>query len=169
MSREELAIEEILYALNECFDGEGRSGGIFLEPEDPGLLSILAALNAEEASAPVAGTSIATHVYHLIYALCVFIKRINADKADPNATPVDWSESWQEYPLNEAEWESMKKDLSNFREDATTLARYYNAGEPGYYEKHLRLVMGLLTHTVFHLGIIRVISDERLKGEANVR
>ena len=74
MSKEKLAIEEILYALDECFDGEGRSGGVFLEPEDPGLISILAALDAKDASRPIAGMSIAANIYHLIFALDVFIK-----------------------------------------------------------------------------------------------
>jgi len=157
---EELTFKEILYALDECFDGEGEDGGIFLEPEDPGIFSILAALNAEEASRPIAGMSIANHVYHLIFALDVFVKRINLDK---NAAHVDWSVSWQERPLNEAEWLDMKNELIRIREESVSAARNYNACNVGYGE-HLRLVMGLLTHTVFHLGIIRVKFDERLKG-----
>ena len=156
----ELTLKEFLYALDECFDGEGKDGGIFLEPEDPGLFAIIAALNAEEASRPIAGMSIANNIYHLIFALDVFIKRINGDE---NAACVDWKTSWQERPLNEAEWERMKKDLARVREESVSAARDYNGRSAGY-DKHLRLVMGLLTHTIFHLGIIRVKFDERLKG-----
>jgi len=164
MSKDKLAVDEILYALDECFDGEGKFGGIFLEPEDPGLISILAALDAKDASRPIAGMSIAANVYHLIFALNVFIKRIRAYKADKDASVVDWNESWQEHSLDEAEWERMKKDLASVREEATALARCYNVvNEANYYEKYLRLVMGLLTHTVFHLGIVRVKFDELLK------
>lgn len=159
MSKEKLAIEEILYALDECFDGEGRSGGVFLEPEDPGLVSILAKLNAKDASTPIVGMSIANHIYHLIFALDVFIKRA---KAYESATNIDWNTSWQELPLNEAEWEQMKKNFACVREEATSLARNYDDNKIGY-EKHLRLVMGLLTHTIFHLGVIRVKFDECLK------
>jgi len=159
MSKEKLAIEEILRALDECFDGESKFGGVFLEPEDPGLMSMLTTLNAKEASMPIAGMSIANHVYHLIFALDVFIKRI---KGDESATNVDWNTSWQELSLDETGWEQMRENFICAREEAVSLARNYNDNNAGY-EKHLRLVMGLLTHTVFHLGIIRVKFDERLK------
>jgi hypothetical protein len=151
----ERTIEELLYALAECFEGEGKNGGIFLEPDDPGLFSILRALNAEEASRPAAGTSIANHVYHLIFALDVFIKRISGDE---KAVHVDWSTSWRERRLNEGEWTRLKKDLASIQEKAVSLAR--GAGiEEVIDDRNLRLILGLLTHTVFHLGIIRVKFD----------
>ena len=155
MDIKERTIKELLYALDECFDGEGRDGGIFLEPDDPGLFFILDALSAEEASRPIAGMSTANHVYHLIFALDVFVKRIIGNE---NALNVDWRESWRECPLNEAEWAGMKKELTCLREKAVSAARDYNDSEDGY-DKHLRLVMGLLTHTVFHLGTLRVKFD----------
>jgi hypothetical protein len=155
----ERTIEELLYALNECFEGEGRDGGIFLESNDPGLFSILRALDPEEASRPVAGTSIANHLYHLIFALDVFIRRVNGDK---NAILIDWSTSWRESLLNEAEWTRMKKELADVWEKVASLARNGNLCE-ACGVNHLRLLFGLLTHTVFHLGIIRVKFDA-IKG-----
>jgi len=140
-------IEDLLYALDECFDGEGRDGGIFLEPEDPGLFSILDALSAEEASLQIGETSVANHVYHLIFAIDVFIGRVTGD-----AGRVDWSASWRERPLNDAEWAGLKKDLAGRREKAVSLARERGARFP-------RLALGLLTHTVFHLGLVRMKSD----------
>jgi len=157
---ENQTIKELLYALNECFDGADSHEGIFLEPDDPGLFLMLDVLGAEEASSPIAGMSIANHVYHLLFALDVFIKRVNGDK---NFLNVDWGASWKERPLNEAEWARMKKELACILEEAVFAARNDNAGQGGY-DMHLRLVMGLLTHTVFHLGIIRVKFDERSKG-----
>jgi len=154
---EDQAINELLYALDECFDGEGKDGGFFLEPADPGLFFMLDALTAEEASSLIAGMSIANHVYHLIFSLDVFIKRANGDK---NFLEVDWNTSWREHPLNEAEWAHLKKELVCIREEAASTARDCNASGN---DSHLRLVIGLLTHTVFHLGIIRVKFDE-LKG-----
>jgi hypothetical protein len=151
----ERTIEELLYALDECFKGEGRDGGVFLELDDPGLFSILRALNAEEASRPVAGMSIATHVFHLIFALDVFVKRIGGDKG---AVPADWSASWRESLLNEAEWTCLKKELADLREKAVFSARGANLCEARGVS-HLRLILGLLTHTIFHLGIIRVKYD----------
>ena len=149
-------IEELLYALNECFDGEGREGGIFLESDDAGLFFILDALNAKEASSPIAGMSIANHVYHLLFALDVFIKRVNGNKS---ALSVDWNASWRERSLNEVEWGRMKKELADLRAESVSAARNLNAYKNDY-GKQLRFVVGLLTHTVFHLGIIRVKFDE---------
>ena len=156
---EDQTIKALLYAFDECFDGEGKVGGIFLESDDPGLFFMLDALAVEEASSLIAGMSIANHVYHLLFALDVFIKRANGDK---NVLNVDWSASWKEQPLNEAEWVRMKKELACLREEAASVARDYIAYQGGC-DMHLRLVMGLLSHTVFHLGIIRVKFDE-LKG-----
>ena len=152
---EEQTIKELLYALDECFDGEGADGGIFLEPDDPGLVFILNALDAEEASKPIAGTSIANHVYHLLFALDVFIKRAEESK---NVLNVDWRASWQERPLDKAEWARMQNELAGLRGEAISAARIHNTRKAGY-DNHLRLITGLLTHTVFHLGIIRVKFD----------
>jgi hypothetical protein len=151
----EQTIEELLYTLDECFDGEGKNGGIFLEADDPGLFSILRALSAEEASKAVAGMSIANHVYHLIFALNVFIKRINGDR---NAMCIDWSASWREDLMNEAEWVLLKEELADIRKKTVALARDANLYE-ACGANDLRLILGLLTHTVFHLGIIRVKFD----------
>jgi hypothetical protein len=151
----ERTIEELLYALDECFEGEGRGGGVFLESDDPGLISILCALSAEEASRPVAGMSIANHVYHLIFALEVFIKRINGDK---DAIHIDWNASWRESLLNEAEWARLKKELTDLREKSVSLARGDDLCEVNGVDP-LRLIVGLLTHSVFHLGVIRVKFD----------
>ena len=159
----ERTVEELLYALAECFEGEGEDGGIFLEPDDPGLFSILRDLNAEGASMPTAGMSIANHVYHLIFALDVFIKRISGDE---DAVHVDWNASWRERRLNDAEWERLKKELADLREKAVSLA--HSGIDEALGDRNLRLIVGLLTHTVFHLGIIRVKFDA-IKGIAKER
>ena len=155
-------LEELLYALNECFDGEGADGGVFLEREDPGLFYILDSLKPEEASRPIVGMSIANHAYHLSFAINVFIRRITGDE---NARDIDWSASWRDHPLSGAEWENLKEELAALRKRAILLARGYSAGEIEHSSLYFRLVSGLLTHTVFHLGIIRVKFDE-LKGSS---
>jgi hypothetical protein len=149
----------LLYALDEYFEGEGRDGGIFLESNDPGLISMLCTLDAEEASKPVAGMSIADHVYHLVFALDIFIGRIGGDK---NAIHADWSWIWQGSLLDDAAWTRLKKELSDLREKTVSLTRNDNLKETCEINR-LRLIMGLLTHTVFHLGIIRVKFDA-IKG-----
>jgi hypothetical protein len=163
------SIEDLLYALDECFDGEGAEGGVFLNEDEPGLFAMLNALDAERASEPTAGASVANHVCHLIFAIDVFVRRIGGkigEKSDrpsvpprpfalnENADPfdVDWKMSWRERPVDAAGWEALKKDLADRRRDAESLAREHGA-------RHPRLVSALLTHTVFHLGIIRVKFD----------
>jgi hypothetical protein len=150
-------IEELLCVLNECFEGEDSDGGVFLEAGDPGLFSMLHALDAEEASRSVAGMSIANHIYHLIFALDIFIQRISGNE---NATHVDWSTSWLEKSLNEPEWADLKKELTGLQEKTVSLV---NACEVSC-STHLRLILGLLTHTVFHLGIVRMKFD-LIKGQ----
>jgi hypothetical protein len=103
--------------------------------------------------------SIANHVQHLIFAQDVFIKRLNGDK---NALRVDWTASWRECLLNESEWTCLKKELSDIREKIASLVCDSNLCEKGEVG-HLRLIIGLLTHTVFHLGVIRVKFDT-IKG-----
>jgi hypothetical protein len=71
---------------------------------------------------------------------------------DSDVFQVDWDESWRERPLNEEEWDTMKADLAARRETAESLARERGAW-------NFRLVLGLVTHTVFHLGVIRVKFD----------
>ncbi|MDR1873922.1 MAG: hypothetical protein LBQ90_02755 [Synergistaceae bacterium] len=144
----ERSIEELAYALHECFWGEGEDGGVFLESGEPGLLSMLDGLNASEASKPTAGMSVANHVHHLIFAVDVFMRRA---AGDADAFRVDWNTGWREQPLDDAEWAKMKKDLAERQEEVMPLVREWGGKR--------RLVFGLLTHTVFHLGIIRVKFD----------
>jgi hypothetical protein len=56
----------------------------------------------------------------------------------------------------------LKEELAAIREKAVSLARNNDFSEACGVD-HLRLVMGLLTHTVFHFGIIRVKFDA-IKG-----
>lgn len=144
----EKSIDELMRVLDECFNG-AREWGAFLDGEEDGLFPMLRAMNGEEASEPTAGISVANHVHHVIFGIDVFTKRLAGDE---NAFNVDWGASWEERPLSDAEWKAMQTRLSGQWEKLKPLVREQAA-------ENFWMMLGLLTHTVFHLGTIRVKFD----------
>lgn len=142
------SVDDLMRVLEECFDGPGDSG-TFLNEDEPALFSMLKALSGEEASCPTAGMSVANHVHHVLFGNDVFLKRLSGDEA---AFDTDWSASWKECPLSDAEWKAMQTRLCDQWEKLKPLAREEAP-------RNFRLVLGLLWHTVFHHGIIRVKFD----------
>ena len=145
----EKSTEELVRMLDECFNGAGEWGA-FLDEKADGMFPMLEALNGEEASRPTAGISIANHVHHVIFSIDTFMKRLSGDE---KAFETDWNESWRERPLSDAGWRAMREDLLARWEKVRPIVRDH-ASEDFW------MMLGLLAHTVFHLGAIRVKFDE---------
>jgi hypothetical protein len=136
--------------LDELIAGAGLEAGCVLNPHDPGLLSSLAKLSAQEASAiPTAGgASIAAHVDHLRYGLQLLNRWSQGD--DPFAD-ADYGPSWDRLTVSEAEWvarrEALRREADAWREAIKTPREFTDFELTG--------VVASAAHLAYHLGAIR--------------
>jgi hypothetical protein len=142
----------------ELAQGAAHDAAWILNKSDPGLLASLDKLSAREASelAP-SGSSIAAHVDHLKYGLGLLIRW--AEGEDPFAD-ADYRGSWQRTTVTESQWEALRAELR-------TVAERWRAklAVPGDLDE--ARMMGLLSsvaHLAYHLGAIRQIAPDSLRG-----
>jgi len=154
---ENILLDEFCRAWDECYIGADEDG-YFLEPEDPGLFNLMISLGHEEASRPIAGKSIANHVYHLVFATNIFIRRLLGDEG---ACKVDWNASWRERPLSYIEWDALKQELLAVRRNEISVIHEHC---DIYDREYMKNFAGHFAHTAFHYGVIRVKFDELKKS-----
>lgn len=157
MAESELA-KSLVNVLNELIDGSALEAAWVLNPEDPGLISSLGKVSAEEASAVPSGggASIAAHVDHLRYGLELLNRSIRGEKPLADA---DYSASWKLNAVSEAEWalrrEALRREAYAWRE-ALMHSRDLTDVE-------LTGVIASVAHLAYHLGAIRQI-DRSTRG-----
>src|SRR5690606_2346980 len=112
-----------------------------------GLNGTLAALDAEQASRDVAGTSAAAHAEHVRWA----IQMVN-DHFDGIPPSGDWSASWTVKVVDQAEWDRLRIELRQAGERllSNVLAKHD-------WRDELALIGALASygHTAYHLGALR--------------
>ncbi|MGE4292760.1 MAG: DinB family protein [Desulfovibrio sp.] len=145
-----MVTEQLLLVLHECLHGADESGA-FLDPGDDGLFSLLAGLSAEEASRPVAGFSVATHAFHLATSFDVFLDWISGKR---DIAP-DWDESWARSETDDEEWAALRHRL----EQRGAVLEAAVAEHVPLDTQSAWGAAGLLAHTAFHLGALRVKFD----------
>lgn len=152
------AAELAAHVFAECFTGAEDFGpfGTFI---DAGFMELLAGLNAQEASTPVAGASIATHMRHTSFALDVYAQGISGNK--PGTFLIDWAKDWETDPVNGKQWQALQENLASQLESFTATMRQ-QAAHSGY---RFRTAIAALAHTAFHLGAIQVKFDELKAGK----
>lgn len=135
---------QLLGVLREAFEGPDRWS--YFADTGAGLFDTLEALTAEEAAAPVGGTSIAAHARHILFALDASAAWMGGDR-----TPRDWRSSWHTDPLDEKEWLDLLDGLRDaYRELLQAFEQH--AADNG---ESLGGAMGAIAHTAYHLGAIR--------------
>lgn len=123
---------------------------------DTGWTQTLAAVDAAEASRPVApgGTTIAGQTAHAAYYLELFAAII--ENRDVEA---DWPGSFEPSEVDEEAWVAQKERLFAV---AARVAGHMRAN-PQWPETHVRSALGALVHLAYHLGavrqMVRVVSD----------
>jgi hypothetical protein len=139
--------------LREILNGSSTSAGWILNPRDPGLLSSLDRISAEEASrVPPHGTSsIAAHVDHLRYGLSLLNRASVGENAFADA---DWSEAWRTIRVSDAEWGYLRAALAD--EARMWQQNFVNLVEGG--EAEVTGVLASAAHLAYHLGAIRQMS-----------
>jgi uncharacterized damage-inducible protein DinB len=145
-------INSINILLTEAYPGPPDPNGTWFFDNEPdsGILGILAAVSAEEASTSVdgsgkPGTTIASHAEHLHWSLH---NMNSAMKGEPFG---DWKESWNLQTANPAEWDRLRSELrrevellqENLKQQTQLDAEYLTGG------------LALLPHAAYHLGNIR--------------
>jgi hypothetical protein len=111
-----------------------------------GLFGAIEGLSAAEASRPIAGTSIASHVHHVCFALSDSSAWIQGDRS-----PRDWSESWQVHTVDGAAWEELQQRLRREYEGLLGVIESHAVSS----EDAFGGAIGAIAHTAYHLGAIR--------------
>lgn len=140
----DIAIRQLVAALNEGFDGPGKHG-YFLD-HGAGLRSTLAALSAENASRDVGGTSIAAHAHHILFGLDAFGAFISGDRSQK-----DWNESWRVKTVDDTAWQKLQSDL----EVGQARLREAIEGNAAKGELEMAGSVGAVAHVAYHVGAIR--------------
>lgn len=139
-------IKQLLAVLREGFMGADKWSYFVDHGTEAGLLQFLPKLSAEEASRSWGGTSIAAHVYHVIFGLEATTAWISGDR-----TRRDWPSSWRVSTVDEEAWQSMVDDL---RSGYETLRQAIETQSSGSVEAMGGAISGI-AHVAYHLGAIR--------------
>jgi DinB family protein len=149
----EFDVVALLNVLNELIDGSGSGEAWLLNPEDPGLLSALGKLSAEEASAvpPNGGAPVAAHADHLRYGLELLNRWSRGEEPFVDA---DYRASWSRTKVSEVEWASRLEDLR--REAYAWREAMKRPRKLSDFER--TVVVASIAHIAYHLGAIRQIN-----------
>jgi hypothetical protein len=141
------AIQQILGAFQEGFEGPPPNWGYFSDRgPDAGFLATLAKMSAAEASRMTGGTSIAGHVYHLVFSLEASAAYIKGDHS-----PRKWEESWSVKAVDDAAWAKLRDQLrAGYEATKKIIASHATDGVAS-----LGISIGAATHVAYHLGAVR--------------
>ena len=144
----------------ELTQGAQKAGGYMLNGGDAGLLRSLDRLSAAAASTPTpTGSSIASHVAHLLYGLSL-MNRWSAGE-DPFAN-ADWGAAWRRTQVSEEEWRSLREDLRREAESWLNALRTPREVD----EAGVTGMVGSIAHLAYHFGAIRQI-DRAARGPSD--
>lgn len=153
--------EVLSVMLVEAYDGppDPHSTWFIDNQPDCGILGSVRNLTAGQASCSMdgkksAGSTIASHVEHLRWALMNVNRAIRGEGYQP-----DWKESWLVVEVSEQEWDDLRAAL---RHEYETMMQLINSQNELAAEE-LRGAMALAPHAAFHLGIIRQMAERVLE------
>ena len=146
-------LNSVVHLLTEAYAGPpDPSSTWFIDNEpDSGILGIIAAVSAAEASRSVdssgeSGTTIVANVEHLRWSLSMMNAAIRGEPFEGN-----WKESWQLLVAEDARWDALRDEL---RAEFEILRQGLQA-QTDLPEQYLTGVLALLPHAAYHLGTIR--------------
>ncbi len=143
----ELARKQLAGVLREAVDGPPERWSYFTDNSpDAGYVGTIGKLDAALASRLIGGTSIASHVYHAIFAMEASAKWIRGDKS-----PRDWKKSWSVSAVDDAAWSSLKSRLRDVSQDLRSAIESSTLSDAD----SLGGAIGALAHLGYHLGAIR--------------
>lgn len=110
------------------------------------VLGALASLTPEQASRPVAGSSVAAHASHIRFALEASTAWISGDRGSH-----DWSQSWTPSTVDAESWPRLIEDLRRAHERIDAAIRDHALTD----SIAAGAAVGAAAHTAYHLGAIR--------------
>lgn len=139
--------EQLVAVLQEAIEGPKEAWSYFTDNRpDAGLLGTLSGLGAPDASRPVAGTSIAAHLAHVVFGMDVVRDWIRGDRS-----PRDWSESWRVRSVDDRTWTDLLNELWRAYADLRRAIAERGTSDP----VALGGAIGGIAHVAYHLGAIR--------------
>ncbi len=152
MSKEALA-KALVTLFDEGFKGPGGAGTWYID-NDPGagLLETIAAVDAAAASRPLTPgdpLTLASHVDHVRFSLDLANRATRGENPYPTA---DWARSWDVRTVDAGAWKALQAALAKEVED---LRKALATGQAFESADFATGVLGLVSHTAWHLGAIR--------------
>jgi hypothetical protein len=137
--------------LSELTIGGKPNEAYVLNPEDPGLVTLMESVTAEQASEvePPGKASIAAHVDHVHYGF-MLLNRWAAGEQNPWQT-ADWNASWKRVRVDEEQWRSLRDRLKS------DIELWSNSFEQRS-DWNLMAATGAaasVAHLAYHLGAVR--------------
>lgn len=162
MATADLTGKALKTLVSEGLRGATTTSGWFLNPGDPGMISVLGSISAAEAShAPAPGRrTIAAHASHILYHL-ELIARVLAGEHDAFAK-ADWNNAWENQTVDDAAWQSLQDQLAKQADHWINHCDQVSVTD----ETMLTGSMGSAAHFAYHLGAIRQIMLD-VKGSTN--
>lgn len=140
-------IGQLLEVLDEAIEGPAHQWSYFTETRpNSGLAGTLAPLNAAEASRPVAGTSIAAHAHHAMWAMEATAAWIRGDRSRR-----DWADSWKVSEVDDAAWTRLQQDLMGRYRDLRRTIEIHALSD----EEAFGGALAAIAHLAYHLGATR--------------
>ncbi len=142
-----IVIRQLLSVLREGFEGPPESWSYFTDNNrNAGFFGTLAKVDAENASLPLSGTTIAAHVHHVIFGLNASSAWIRGER-----NPLNWHESWRINEVDDATWEEMLEQLSNSYKNLQQAVQSHASIS----EEAMGGAIGAIAHIAYHLGAIK--------------
>jgi hypothetical protein len=142
-----VVIGQIVNVLDETFIYRNKPWTYFTDNKpDAGFIGLLDGLTAADVSRPMAGTSIVSHVHHVIFSLLESAAWMRGDHSHK-----DWKLSWRVNTVNDQEW---SKILDHTR-SAFLVLRTTIQDKAATDILTFGAAIGVLAHMAFHLGAIR--------------
>ena len=137
----------VLDLLEETFE---KSNGYYLDSQTS-LFETIENISAAEASIPVGGNcaTLAAQVSHITF----YMKALEDVIKGSTYQQVDWGEIWRTInQVSPQEWQNIQSDLKQNVQYIQALVREKASWQR---EDELGSVIGIITHTAYHLGEIR--------------
>jgi hypothetical protein len=141
------AIEQILAVLEEAFENPTKPWTYFTD-KDPrsGLFGLIDSLDADEASRTLGGTSIAAHVFHVVFSLEATTTWIRGDR-----TRSDWSQSWKVAEVDDGAWDLLREQVRDSYGELREAILHHATDSV----TSLGGAIGVVAHMAYHLGAVR--------------
>lgn len=142
--------DKLLTILQEAFEAKPDSWTYFTNPSpDSGYLRTIAALSVDEAQKSSGGSSIASQIKHITFAIQTCVTQLENSEHIPDND--EWQQSWEVGPLDETAWIEMQNQLNDsFQRLRELIVRKAFADAESFAS-----IIGVIAHVAYHLGTIK--------------